>query len=100
MMKRNWKIQLFLILRKWGMLCKPPQEHKYEKRLKIKSTIYPPENVSFIQQQRFSYLNNKKSSYKNCKFNPETETCECGVTLDIFGAKGCSEKNKKQLLLS
>lgn len=98
MMKRNWKIQVFLVLRKWGMLCKKPQEPKPQ-RLRVKSTVYPPSNVSFTQQQRFSYLNNKKSSYKNCKFNPENESCECGVTLDGFGARGCSEKNKKQLIL-
>jgi hypothetical protein len=97
MMKKNWKIKVFLALRKCGMLCKKPKEKNYG--LKIRSTVYPPNPVSFTQQQRFTYLNNKKSSYKNCKFDPETEFCECGVTLDNFGERGCNEKNKKQLIL-
>ena len=93
MSKRNWKILTFRMLRSLGLLCKKPRPVRLVPR--VQSTVYPVVSESYIKVQRFGYLYNKKASYKNCMFDPDTETCACGITVDDFGRNGCSKRIKQ-----
>jgi hypothetical protein len=96
-MKRNWKIYCFLALKKLGLLCKVPPPQKL--KVRVQSTVHPPEHISTLDVQILHYLQSKKNSYSKCKFDVEKRTCECGVTLEKFGEKGCNNKNNKQVIL-
>ena len=92
-MKRNIKTYALLALRRWGMICRKPRPTK--PGLKIAYTVYPDERLTPIDSEIYVYLETKKMSYKNCKFDPSKRTCECGVSLDSFGAAGCPNKKSK-----
>ena len=93
MRKRNLKTKVLIGMRHMGMLCRAPKPEKTG--LRIERTVYPDNRLTPIDSEVYVYLETKKRSYKNCKFDPETRTCPCGVTLDNFGAYGCPDKNKK-----
>ena len=98
MRKRNLKTKMLIVMRRFGMVCRAPKPEKTG--LRIERTVYPDNRLTPIDSEVYVYLETKKRSYKNCKFNPETRTCPCGVTLDNFGAYGCPEKNKKQVVVN
>jgi hypothetical protein len=93
MRKRNLKTRMLIWMRHLGMLCRAPRVEKPV--LRIQRTVYPDNRLTPIDSEIYIYLETKKQSYKNCKFNPLTRSCECGVILDNFGAYGCPDKNKK-----
>lgn len=93
MRKRNLKTKMLIAMRHLGMVCRAPKPEKTG--LRIERTVYPDNRLTPIDSEVYVYLETKKQSYKNCKFDPETRTCQCGVTLDNFGAYGCPDKNKK-----
>ena len=93
MRKRNLKTKVLIGMRHMGMLCRAPKPEKTG--LRIERTVYPDNRLTPIDSEVYVYLITKKQSYKNCEFNPETRTCQCGITLDNFGAYGCPNKNKK-----
>jgi hypothetical protein len=96
-MTRNWKTPLLIFLRKLGLLCRKPQPPK--PGLRIGSTVYPKDSIPMVKWMADDYLQRKKDSYKLCKFDVENRTCECGVSLEKFGEKGCNNRTKKQLIL-
>lgn len=96
-MTRNWKTPILLLLRKIGLLCRKPKPPK--PGLRIASTVYPKDSIPIVKWMADDYLQRKKDSYKLCKFDVETRTCGCGVSLEKFGEKGCKNRNEKQLIL-
>ena len=93
-MKRNLKTRVLLFMRRNGFLCKVTKP-KPSKQLRISHTVYPDKQLSPIDTEVYVYLQNKKSSYKNCEFDVLSRKCICGVTLDNFGAFGCPNKTTK-----
>lgn len=85
--QRNIKTFLLLLLRKVGLICRKPRQHKYV--LRIQSTYHPDERVTSIEAEQHVWMLSKLSARKNFKFDPETRTCPCGVsTIEQFAA-GC-----------
>jgi len=93
MRKKNLKTKVLIGMRHMGMICRAPKPEKTG--LRIAKTIYPDNRLTPIDSEVYVYLETKKLSFKNCKFNSETRTCQCGITLDNFGTYGCPDKNKK-----
>ena len=93
-MKRNLKTRVLLFMRRNGFLCKVTKTRP-SKQLLISHTVYPDKQLSPIDTEVYVYLQNKKSSYKNCEFDVLARKCICGVTLDNFGAFGCPNKTTK-----
>jgi len=93
-MKVTFKTKFLLFLRKNGWLCKLSTPTP-QKRLRISHTVYPDNSMSIIDTEIYHYLQNKKSSFKNCLFDAMTRSCACGVVLDNFGIKGCPNKSIK-----
>ena len=93
MRKRNTKTKFHLWLRRIGMLCKKPVKQK--QRIRISRTIYPNGDVSPIDAERAVWVENKKSAIKGCKFNVDTQSCECGVkSMDDFARGNCVKNSK------
>lgn len=85
--QKKAKTSLLLFLRKLGLICRKPRQHKYV--LRIQSTYHPDESVSSIEAEQHVWMLSKLSARKGCEFNPETRTCPCGVkTIEQFAA-GC-----------
>ena len=81
--QRNIETYLLLFLRKIGMLCKPQRPHKYE--IKIKSTCYPPTQVSSIEAEQHVWIQTKLMSRSKCQYNADTRSCVCGAkTIEEF----------------
>ena len=93
MSNRSLKVFVARLLRDLGFVTKNPKPVKLTPR--VQSTAYPAQHESFIKVQRFAYLYNKRNSFKNCQFDPETETCPCGMSVDDFGRSGCSKRTNK-----
>ena len=97
-MRNKFRLRVFSILRKLGLLCKKPAPY-VKPRLRIKHTVYPGDNVTPLEAEIHNVLSTKKSAYRSCKFDLDTRTCECGVELNKFGAYGCPSINvKKQVV--
>ena len=95
-MKRGIKTSIFLQLRRWGLLCKKPIYKK--PKLRIKSTVYPPEGTTLIDAKIHHHFVAKKLSAPNtCKFDVDTLSCECGITKEKYSLYGCG--NSKHLIL-
>ena len=93
-MKRNFRTHVLLFLRRNGFLCKL-NKPKPPKKLLISHTVYPDKMLSPLDTEVYVYLQNKKSSYRNCEFDVLTRSCVCGISLDKFGANGCPNKSTK-----
>ena len=106
--KRNFKTWCLLSLRRVGMLCKKPVEPK--PRIRVAKTIHPDGtvdilparvqskdivNVTPMKSEVHVWIENKKSAFKNCRFDSESGSCECGVDLDDFASSGCSKSKRK-----
>jgi len=98
MRKKNLKTKVLIGMRHMGMICRAPKPEKTG--LRIAKTIYPDNRLTPIDSEVYVYLETKKLSFKNCKFNSETRTCQCGITLDNFGTYGCPDKNKKTVTIN
>ena len=95
-MKKGIKTTLFLQLRRWGLLCKKPVYKK--PKLRIKSTAYPPGDISLIDTKiHHHFVAKKLSAPESCKFNVDTLSCECGITKEKYSMSGCG--NSKHLIL-
>jgi hypothetical protein len=92
-MKRNTLTYFLLFLRRNGFLCRTPR--RKPSKLLISHTVYPDVQLSPIDTEVHVYLQNKKSSVKNCVFNVAIRSCVCGISLDKFGEKGCPNKSNK-----
>jgi hypothetical protein len=90
MKKRDLKTFLLLRLRKLGLLCK--KKPVYKPVVRVSKTVYPDVQLSNIDREIHVYLEAKKISANNCKFDVLKRSCECGITMDQFGAKGCKRK--------
>ena len=85
--KRDLKTFFLLMLRHMGMLCRKPRQEK--PGLRIAYSIYP-EDRNPIQAERHVWVETKKTSRKNCKFDSKTMSCSCGVaSLEQF-AQNCN----------
>jgi hypothetical protein len=84
--KRNISTSALLLLRHLGMLCKKPRPHKYE--IRVQSTVYPDVKVSPIEAEQHNWMLSKLAGRPNCKFNPDSRTCSCGVkSIEEFAVK-------------
>ena len=92
-MKRNTLTYFLLFLRRNGFLCRIAR--RKPSTLLISHTVYPDVQLSSIDTEVHIYLQNKKSSAKNCVFNVTTRSCVCGISLEKFGEKGCPNKSNK-----
>jgi hypothetical protein len=89
MYKKSFKIKLFILLRKWGLL--PRKKHISKTKIRIQSTCYPETEVSVIEAMVCNFLENKKI-YK-CEFDSNTKFCEkCQCDLDMFLINHCINK--------
>jgi len=85
--KRKIKTSILSRLRGFGLLCKKKQAPRYN--LRLASTVYPEYTTSPIDAERHVWAETKKSGRKNCQFNTETMSCQCGVeTIEEFNT-GC-----------
>ena len=94
-MRKRFKVRVFSMLRKLGLLCKAPAPY-VKPRIRIKHTVYPSDSVTPLEAEIHNVLTMKKSLYKSCKFDLETRTCECGIDINKFGAYGCPTINIKK----
>ena len=71
-----------------GMLCRKPRQEK--PGLRIARTVYPEERATSIQAEVHVWVETKKTSRKDCKFDSKTMSCSCGVaSLEQF-AQNCN----------
>lgn len=103
--KTKAKNQFKLFLRRLGFLCRKPT--KTTRRLRVSKTLNPngtvteynspifemPENTYGIESEIHVYLEEKKLSNPNCKFDTNAKTCICGKTMEEFLIGQC--RNKK-----
>ena len=87
--KRDLKTFSLLLLRHMGMLCRKPRQEK--PGLRIARSVYP-EDRSPIEAERHVWVETKKMSRKNCKFDSKTMSCPCGVKGDRQFVEGCKTK--------
>jgi len=87
--KRDLKTFFLLMLRHMGMLCRKPRQEK--PGLRIAYSVYP-EDRNPIQAERHVWVETKKTSRKNCKFDSKTMSCPCGVKGDVAFVEGCKTK--------
>lgn len=81
--KRNFKTTFFLLLRRFGMLCKIPRKEK--PKLRIARTVYPEGRNSSIEAEQYVWIQTRLLSKPQCKFNADTRSCVCGVkTIEEF----------------
>jgi hypothetical protein len=94
--KRSTIMQILLLLRRIGLLCK--KEQPYVPKLKIQQSISP--SGDFINHKDFMFaknallhVNELSKDKKLCHYNFRTHTCRCGITLsDLKSDKNCSLK--------
>ena len=90
-MKRDsFKTLIFLQLRRLGLLCRKPKP--YKPIIRVSKTVFPDVDLATIDREVHVYLETKKMSAKNCKFDTAKKSCECGYTIENFGEKGCKNK--------
>jgi hypothetical protein len=91
--KRDLKTWFLLVLRHAGMLCRKPKPEK--PGLRIAYSIYPEREITPIQAEIHVWIETKKTSRKNCKFDSRTMSCPCGVdSIEAF-ASACNNTREK-----
>jgi len=83
-MKKGFKTNLFIFLRKIGVLCAKPKP--YKPQIRIQKSVSPDgktvdhEDLAFAKNAMMG-VNKMKKDKKMCHYDYRTHSCRCGITL-------------------